>query len=258
MTQIDKAITKENTKNVLSFTVIELLVIITIILLLFSLLLPALLSTREKAQGLYCMNNLKQIGIASYSYAEENEGYSMPGKFGDTASDHNYNHWINYMYDQLLPKKSVYQCPTLSDGDNFNPAGGNNSITKASYIKNMIEAGQWNGASISTPNSTSWGLNSPSNYFKLQDMINPSNKIDTVDVAEGGIHFNHSGLLNFQETDYGLINTLPSAGYRRVGYHHNLGFNVLMGDTHTEHMKLSDPDQWVVHRKVIIYWDLRS
>ncbi len=233
-------------KQLLTFTIVELLVVITIIMLLFALLLPALLSAREKAQGAYCMNNLKQIGIASYTYAGEFDGFAMPGKFGDTSIDHNYNHWINYMYDQLLPQKSVYRCPTLSDEDNFNPAGGDNSIKEASYIKNMIEAGRWTGAAISTPYATSWGLNSPTKYFKLQNMINPANKIDTVDVVEGGIHFNHSGILKFQGTDYGLINDTPTSGYRRVGYHHSLGFNVLMGDTHTEHMKLSTPDQWVI------------
>ena len=105
-----------------SFTLIELLTVISIISLLMAILIPALRGVRQRARAAVCLSNLRQWGLVYKMYTDEFDG-KLPRDYGEFA----WYYPIRYYYGN---DAKILLCPTtkkVSDPDGTDsgaPLGG--------------------------------------------------------------------------------------------------------------------------------------
>jgi prepilin-type processing-associated H-X9-DG protein len=93
-----------------SFTLIELMLVITIVVILSSMLLPALKSARDNARAIQCLNNQKQYSLAIQIYSGD---YSyLPIPYDDTIS----LSWWNCLLNNGYVKRTNMACPVQIAG----------------------------------------------------------------------------------------------------------------------------------------------
>jgi prepilin-type N-terminal cleavage/methylation domain-containing protein/prepilin-type processing-associated H-X9-DG protein len=229
-------------KNHRGFTLIELLVVIAIIAILASMLLPALSKAKAKAQGIFCMNSIRQGLIAGRLYASDNAS-KFAWTFTLVGDQQQKSNWYNYLRT-YQPATNVLICP--SRPKTVKEYAYTSDLMAGNYSANFMLGGCFWPGTWEVKGFRDEGVRRPSSTVYLTDSgtqplqtADPQKCVTTKSVYKPGCWIVHD-----PQFDAPCVGCVTSAGDPNWGgphLRHSSRSTVGLVDGHAEAMRAS---QW--------------
>ncbi len=193
-------------RRLIAFTIIELLVVISIISILVAILLPALASARNQAKTAQCQANQRTLAQGGASYAADWQDYlpfTNPTSEDGGVGSGEFGYWAGRVYRYVNKSKKVYDCPAYYQLPNRSPISVD-EFTQG-VTQDLAPTGE-PGVKIGTDYSVFYfGVS----YIRDRPSENPS-ALDRAYPRYGYLHqrpgaANAYGPYNFNESQYPLI-----------------------------------------------------
>ncbi len=223
-----------------AFTLVELLVVISIITFLIALLLPALQAARDAARAAVCSSNQRQIGVGFYTYGADHDQAAV---VFERSSGGSLGGWPYYLSGEPGPTKSrsanyVYKSPVYGCPANPRAVEKTNSLgaTNEAYGVFAVDGGRPDPEFSYGVDVNVGGL-FKMHYHQLDLVQEPSNLLWMTDVtAPSGAMplrawFNQRPFPFVPHPNYSLSG---SGGAGRIHVLHRGTANVLFYDGHVE------------------------
>lgn len=212
------------------FTLIELLVVIAIIAILASMLLPALSKARAAAQSIKCVGNLKQVGLASVFYNNDQDEWFVPNYWSDAVR------WpVRLVRLGYIPGGKTYLSATLPW--NVEPEGV--FICPTATIQN-VNTNEWIEPGAYSYQGTCYGMNRYLSYNNAWPDWYGYAWMRTTQVKSSSVCYlfadcHGGGDASIRAGDWSPGVAVPTIGASNP--RHNLSANVAFVDGHVENKK---------------------